>query len=137
MTKQQVIEALLICASDNGCCGCPYRHAYDGAECTNAMMKAAAACLTDSTTECLTAPTEKRNTTEKTKPQPEVKKGRHSKGGRKRAVLMLDNAGKILQRFRSVAEAGRACGRQPTQISACCNGGAHTAAGYWWKYADE
>ena len=144
MTKQQVTEALRICSADAGCVGCPYI-SLRAVDCSNTMMKDAAEYLARDVREYpireIPKPQPKakqrQQCTVSEAPKSGVKKGRHSKGGKKRPVLMMDDTGKVLQRFRSVADASRACGRVASCICACCNGSRQTIAGYRWMYEDD
>lgn len=114
-----MIQALQICASDDGCAGCPYLRAYDGIDCANVMMMDAVAYLTGSDVQ---------------RPiQPKMPRREYAK----RAVLMLDEDGNVLKRFKCLSDAANAVYRHPTRIGACCRSESATTAGYRWMYEDD
>lgn len=54
-----------------------------------------------------------------------------------RKVSQLDNEGKVINTFPSMADASRAVGVRTQDIYSCCTGRQKTAHGYGWKYDEE
>ena len=53
-----------------------------------------------------------------------------------RAVLQIDDSGKIIREYLSVGEAERQLGIHHSAISRCCAGKREHAGGYCWKYKE-
>ena len=51
-----------------------------------------------------------------------------------RKVSQLNNEGKVINTFPSMADASRAVGVRTQDIYSCCTGRQKTAHGYGWKY---
>lgn len=52
-------------------------------------------------------------------------------------ILQLDKSGNILREFKSIADAGRFLGINPSTISCALTGRRKAAAGFTWKYKNE